>query len=146
MAKLLTRTFMSALSVVQPHYPGRILPRGEQAKLAMHAIRQRPLAATEGERIDEQMQLIDEVVLEKRVEELARAVEEDVLAGLLLQLPHRARHVVADDRGVAPDRFLQRARDNVLLGRSERILGRIGLERLAVDHIGAPAEEQRIDL
>jgi hypothetical protein len=50
------------------------------------------------------MQLVDEVVLEQRVHELAAAVACDRLARLGFQLADGFDHVPADDRRIAPDR------------------------------------------
>jgi hypothetical protein len=49
-----------------------------------------------------QVELVDEIIPDQRVEELAAAVERDVLAGSRLQPANCAHRVVADDRRVAP--------------------------------------------
>ena len=111
---------------------------------------QDPLAAAERERIQRQVELVDEIVLEQHRHQLAAAIGHDVLARLGLERPDRLDDVVADDRRVAPDRLLKRARHDVLLRRvhevAERIARRHRLEGSRMGLIGAPAQEEGIDV
>src|SRR5207244_11050125 len=50
------------------------------------------------------------------VHALARAIGHDILAGLGLEFPHRFDRIVADDRRVAPGRFVQGLPGDVFLG------------------------------
>ena len=67
------------------------------------------------------MQLVDQVVREQPVHQLAAAVCEDVLATFDLVRANRLHDVVADDRRVSPDRPLERPGDNVFLGVAEGV-------------------------
>src|SRR5687768_14520336 len=73
------------------------------------------------QRINQKVELVDEVVLQQGVDELAAAVRYDRPAWLRLQCAYRLDHVVADDRRVAPDRLVERARNHVFLGRIHHV-------------------------
>ena len=49
------------------------------------------------------MQLVDQVVRDEGVDELAAAVRQDVLSRLRLECLHRLDHLVANDRRVVVD-------------------------------------------
>jgi len=114
----------------------------------MHPNRQHTLSAPQCQRIHRQVQLVDQVVLEQGVDELAAAVGQNILARLRLQCTHRLDHVVADDRSVAPRWLLERLRYHVLLRWiheiAERVARRHRLERLGVRHVGAPTQQESI--
>jgi len=74
----------------------------------MHPLRQQSLVIPECQRIQEQMQFVDQIAREEGVDEMAAAVRQDVLSGLFLQCTHRLDHVAANDRKVAPRWLLQR--------------------------------------
>src|SRR5687767_7451448 len=93
-----------APGVMQSNDAGGVGLRGQQRKVERHATRQNTLAGAERYRINEQMQLVDQFVLEQRVHQLTASVGQNVLPGFSLQSFHRLDHVVADDRGVTPDR------------------------------------------
>src|SRR5687767_8395783 len=87
----------SALTlVVQPHDACRICIRRHQAELRVHVVREDTLAASQRQRVQKKMQLVDQVVLEQRVDELAAAIREDVLARLRFESAYRLDHVVTD--------------------------------------------------
>src|SRR5688572_12497347 len=113
--------------VVKSDDAGWIWRGGRQLELLTHAIGEDSLAAAEHQRIDQQVQFVHEVVLEQRVHELTAAIEKDVLARLRLQRAHLVHDVVADDGRVAPDRLLERPRDDVLLRRVHHVAERIAL-------------------
>src|SRR2546423_3217178 len=92
------------------------------------------------------VQLVDKIVLEQRVHELAAAIGHDILARLRFDLAHCIYHLTADNRGVAPGRLLQRLRHHVFLWRvhhvTEEIAGWHWLECRRVSDISASAEEE----
>ena len=82
---------LAATRVVQPT---RRTPVGYGVALVklegrVHPGRQRTLAAAERERVEQQVQLVDQVVLEQRVHELAAAIGQDGLARLRLERADR---------------------------------------------------------
>jgi hypothetical protein len=72
---------------VQPDHAGRVRLRRRQREIGVHAVGKDPLAAAQDQWIDQQVQLVDEIGRDERLNELAAAVGEDVLAGLRLQRP-----------------------------------------------------------
>src|SRR4029078_7746082 len=84
------------------------------------------------------------------VYQLAAPVSQDVLARLCLKSSHGLDHIVANDRGVAPDWLLQRARHHVLLRRVHHVTKEIAcrhrLEGLCVCHVRAAPEQECVGI
>ena len=90
-------------------------PRVGQAQVVgVDPVAEQALAAAEDDRVDEQPVLVDQVVAQELVDEVRAAVDEEVAAGLRLQLPDLGGHVAGDDRRVVPVGPLERVRDDVL--------------------------------
>src|SRR6478672_9100747 len=77
-------------------------------------VRKETLAAAEDRREHHQPELVDEVVLEQRIDERAAARDQDRPFGLVPELLQPAYDVARDDRRVLPLRIGQPVRDDVL--------------------------------
>jgi TrwC relaxase len=73
-----------------------------------------PLACPEDDRVDHQPQLVDEVVLDQRVQELEAGGDDDVPGYLLLQFRDRVHDVALEDRRVIPLGILESGGHDVL--------------------------------
>jgi hypothetical protein len=73
--------------VVEAHDTTWIGGRRLQPKGHVDSLGKQSLSAAQDERIEQQMELIDQAVLEQRVHELVAPIREDVLAGRCLELP-----------------------------------------------------------
>src|SRR5689334_1390535 len=104
----------SLTSVFEANDSARIGLRRLQLESLIHPFWNHTLAAAQHYRVQEQMQLVDEIVLEHLVHELAAAVGENVFARLLLQLADRLYRIVANDDGVAPHRFVEGLRYDIV--------------------------------
>src|SRR5262245_63122940 len=80
-----------------------------EVNLAGHAMECRN-AVSEQYRMHVEAQLVDEVRLEKRPGEVAASHQTDVLARLLLELPHERRSVAPDQRHAGTRRLFHGAR------------------------------------
>ena len=83
---------------MEAHDTAWIGRRHLQHKGRVDSFGKQSLSAAQDERIEQQMKLIDQVVLEQRVDEFVAPICEDVLAGRSLELPNRLDDVVANDR------------------------------------------------
>ena len=110
------------------------------------ALGEQPLAGAERERIDEQVELVDQAVGEHRSHQPGAAADVEVAVELLLQAPDRRRVVRSDDLRVAPRRLGQRARDDVLRCVVEERRARVVLDRprrpRRLEHLVRRAAEQ----
>src|SRR5262245_11244688 len=90
-------------------------PRLREVELeTVDPVREETLAAAEDRREDHQPQLVDEVVLEERVDERATAGNEDRALSLFFELLQPADDVAGDDTRVLPLRIRQGVRDDDL--------------------------------
>jgi len=76
-------------------------------------LREQPKPVAHDDRIDPEVELVDEVALEQPAEELAAAVDLELAPGLRLELAHRGLKVAGDDVSVLPGRVLERGRGHV---------------------------------
>src|SRR5882724_7274951 len=106
--------------------------------------RKQSLSAAQDDRVEEQMKLIDQIVLEKRMHELLAPVREDVLAGRRLELANRFDDLVANDRRVAPNRLFEALRYDVLGGSVHHVPEKVArlhrLERVRVRDVRLSSE------
>ena len=79
------------------HDAGWIRRRLLHGKLGVQAFRKQALTLSDRQRIDKQVQLVDEIVRKQRVHELAASIGDDVLARLCLEGANRVDDVVAND-------------------------------------------------
>jgi hypothetical protein len=107
------------------------------------------LAAAERQRVKQQVQRVNQVVREQRAHELTAASVATLPPGWAFNARTASTTLSRMMGRVAPDRFLQRSRNDVCLGRvhevAERTSRRHRLERLRVYHIRAAAEQEGID-
>src|ERR671910_1949819 len=74
------------------------------------------LAASHQYRMDHQLQLVEQAIVQERADQRAAAGDYDVPTLLLLELRYLIGNVLADERGVLPpQRLLEGRRDHVLL-------------------------------
>src|SRR4051812_39224974 len=86
----------------------------EAERLRRGGVAEEPLALPEDGRKHHQPQLVDEVVVDQRLDE-HRAAGDQNLAGYLLLEPYDfLGHITLEPRRVAPRKVLQRRRDDVL--------------------------------
>jgi hypothetical protein len=134
--------------VAQPHDATRIRRGRLQPEGGVDAFGQQALPATQRDRIQQEMKVVHEIVLEQGVHELVAAVREDVLAGRGLELPDLVHHVVANDGGVPPDRLLERPGDDVFRRGIHHVAEGVArlhrLERVRMEDVGLPSEEERV--
>src|SRR5919204_4736260 len=92
--------------------------RVDERQLAdLSVVAEQPLAAAEHDREDPERQLVDEVVIEQPLDELAAAEDRDVVARAVFQLADLLGQVAAQERRVPPRDVLvaERSRGDVLL-------------------------------
>src|SRR5919201_4714717 len=112
------------------------------------ALREELAARAEHQRMDEQDELVHQLVLQQRPDQLAAAEHDKVLFELCLDLGHPGRHVLRKERGVLPrQRLLERGRRDVLLRlierRRERVVVGLLWPEVVELLIGPATEEQR---
>ncbi len=83
-------------------------------RLLVGRLAEQALAAAQYDGEDHQPQLVDEIVLEQRVNQLGASGDQDHAVDLVLQLLDLLDDVAAEDRRVVPVGLLQRRRDHVL--------------------------------
>src|SRR5919197_381013 len=91
----------------------RVQPDGCQ-RGRRQAVLEKPLPAAEDHRVDHQAVFVYELMPSQGLNQLGAAGNQNVAAGLLLELGHLVDNVAAQDRGVVPVCFLQRTGDDVL--------------------------------
>src|SRR5215467_11365718 len=84
------------------------LRSGERELGGRAGVSEQPLAAATCQRVDEQVQIVDEAVGEQRLDQSPAATDVDGAVDLVLEVTDRARAIRAKDRGVAPVCGLQR--------------------------------------
>src|SRR6266487_3139683 len=72
--------------IVKEHNPRRKRPRFDQFQVRPVPISKEPLPAPQHHRVDQQPVVIDQVMLPQLLDKLTAATDQNVLAGLLLQL------------------------------------------------------------
>src|SRR5262245_60446639 len=97
-----------AAQVAQEHDAGTVGRRLHELQRDLAALVEEPLSAPEDERIDQQVELVDEPLLEEASHQRQAAVDEDVLARLLLEAGHLPGHVLAQQVRVVPVERLER--------------------------------------
>ena len=101
--------------VGQEHHTCGEAPRTDEVHgLEVGVVAEQSLAAAQDHREDHQPIFVHEVVPDEGGDQVRAAVDHDIAAYLLLELPHFAVHVTAQDGGVAPFDRPERARDHVL--------------------------------
>src|SRR6266496_6336859 len=125
------------------------LRSGERELGCRAGVSEQPLTAAMCQRIDEQVQIVDQAVGEQCPDQGPAAADVNVAVDLVLEVTDRARAIGAKDRGVAPVRGLQRSGDDVL-GRlvHERragvVFGGSGGPRRGELLIGAASQQNRL--
>src|SRR5690606_24926027 len=124
------------------------LPRLDEFKVGSSPLFKQPLPAAEHDGVDEQAILVNDACWYERVDQLAAAEDQNVLAVLLFQPADLLSDVVADDLGGAPLALFCRRRDEVLLHAVDAVSiavlvlpPRPGLGKALVRH---PAQQQRV--
>src|SRR6266536_1837698 len=80
----------------------------ERQRALVVAVSEEALSGSEDERVDHEPVLIDQLVRHQRVHERAAAVDEDVVAGLLLQVGGRVDDVALEECRLPLERLVQR--------------------------------------
>src|SRR5215469_1808873 len=107
----------SGVGVGQDDHAVAALGDRDQVKVRALARAQQRSPAADHDRVDDEVQLVDQAVLEQRLGELAVAVDHQVPVSLLLELPDGGDGIAGDDRGVVPVRRRQGGREDVLAHR-----------------------------
>src|SRR5215468_12068219 len=90
------------------------LRSGERELGGRGGVSEQPLTLAMCQRVDEQVQVVDQAVGEQCPDQGPAAADVDGAVDLVLEVTDRARAVGAKDRGVAPVRGPQRGGDDVL--------------------------------
>ena len=105
---------LSGFCVGQGNYAVAALGGGDQAQVRALAGAEQRGPVARHDRVDDDVQLVDQAVLEQRPGELAVAVDHQVPVTLLLELAHGGDGVTGDDRRVVPVRRRQGGGEDVL--------------------------------
>ena len=94
---------------------------GEPQPLCRARFPEEPLAGADDDRVDLEVEGVNEVVLDQRLDELRAAMNDDVAVVSLLELPDLVDDVTRKDGGVVPFGVGQGLRDDVLGHRVELV-------------------------
>src|SRR6478752_1914 len=115
--------------------------------MRLAALGEEPKPLAHDDRVDPEVELVDEVALEEPTEQNAAAVDLELAPGLSLEFAHRLLDVPIDHVGV-PARILERARRHVLGQDVDAVGDRIVpvvVWPVALEDLPGPApEEERI--
>src|SRR6476620_3488245 len=116
--------------------------------MRLAALGEEPKPLPHDDRVDPEVELVDEVALEEPTEQSAAAVDLELAPGLSLEFAHRLLDVAVDDVGVLPRPVLQRAGGHVLGQHVDAVGDRIVpvvVWPVALEDLPGPApEEERI--
>src|SRR5207253_10403628 len=96
------------------HAVGERRSLGELQPLRLARVAEQALARSQQDREDHEPQLVHQVLLDQRLNEVGAAGDQDVALVLIPQLAYLVRDVTANDGRVVPLRFVERRRDDVL--------------------------------
>src|SRR5437588_2955218 len=110
----------------------------------LRAFAKETLSGSQRDRINLEPELVDQIVLEQRLNQVAASVHLELRAIFLLELPDLADDIAVDRDGLLPIGADGPVRDDVFRRPIDRIAGRVGRLRpkTGKDVVGLPAQEQ----
>src|SRR5499433_1793149 len=100
--------------IVQDDDTGSESLRCGELHFHLFALLEENRAVAHEERVDPELDLVEQISLQKRLPETTVTIDDEVLSILLLEFRRPRRDIAADDGGVAPFRFLQGVREDML--------------------------------
>src|SRR5262245_9070822 len=132
--------------IVQDDDTGSESLRCGELHLHLFGLPEANLAAANEERVDPDLELVEQISLQKRLPEAAVTIDDQVFAILLLEFRRPRRDVAADDGAVAPFRLPQGVREDVLSDLVDPLAVRTCLMRkgLREEFVRMPPHQHRV--